>query len=107
MRNDERTNNMHVDYHIENNHQNNKNNFSNQLQISDFGQEHNNFSNVPVNKSHFNDALYDEINRLKIENKKLEKINESLLIEKIEYEVSAKENKKKSDDIISNLRCTS
>ena len=104
MQDEVRTNNMNIDFQRENNRENN-NNLSNHLRISDFDHDQNNCSNVIVSKSNFSDALYDEINKLKIENKKLEKINENLIIEKIEFEVLAKENKKKSDDVISNLRC--
>ena len=106
VREKEHRNNFHMEDEIERNSKY-SNDTPNLLQIRDFDSPHNFSTSTVVTKSNYHDDLYDEINKLKNENTRLQKLNKNLTIAKIEFEISAQESKKKNEDIISNLRCTS
>ena len=106
VREKEHRNNFLIEDEIERNSKHG-NDTPNLLQIRDFDSPHNFSTSTVITKSNYHDDLYDEINKLKNENTRLQKLNKNLTIAKIEFEISAQESKKKNEDIISNLRCTS
>jgi hypothetical protein len=88
---------------------NNRNNLNSSMEIKRDFNSHRDFeyidsTEIVVKNSPFTDELYNELNKLTLENESLKKKNKILQNQKNEVEKIALENKIKNDDIITKLR---